>query len=83
MTSEVYQIKVGRCVPVVVQYITLCRKLEMCRVKNIQQYWLWSCGAIGRKLNYYLNLAFGPLRHTDVIASHLSFSFLTLTKYQK
>jgi len=51
-------------------------------VKNIQQSWVWSCGAIGRKLNYYPSLAFGPLRHSDVIASHLSFNPLTLTRFQ-
>jgi len=42
-----------------------------------------SCEAIGQKLNYYLSLTFGPLRHTDVIDSHLLFSPLTLMKYQK
>ena len=67
MTSEVFQTKVGRCVPVVVQtFCFIYRELERCRVKNVQQSWLWSCGAIGRKLHYYLSLAFGHLRHSDV-----------------
>ena len=52
-------------------------------MKNINRHRVWSCGAIGQKVNYYLSPVFGPLHHTDVIASHLLFSLLTVTKYQK
>jgi hypothetical protein len=83
MTSEVHQMKVGRCVLWWSKYITLHRQLERCHVKNINSHRAWSCGAIGQKLNYYLSSAFESLHHTDVIASHLLFSPLTLTKYQK
>jgi hypothetical protein len=41
---------------------------------------VWSCCS---KINYCLCLAFGSSRHSDVIASHLSFNPLTLTKCQK
>jgi hypothetical protein len=74
---------VGRCVPVVVQVHCLmqgvrevsCEKYTAVLGVVVRSYW--------SKLNYYLSLAFGPLRHSDVIASHLSFNPLTLTKYQK
>jgi hypothetical protein len=52
-------------------------------VNNINSHRVWSCGAIGQKLNYYLSPVFGPLHHADVIASYLLFSPLTLTKYKK
>jgi hypothetical protein len=73
----------GQCVPLWYKYITLYGGFERRHVKNIQQSWVWSREAIIRKLNYYLSLMLGPLRHTDVITSHLLFSPLTLTKYQK
>jgi hypothetical protein len=76
-------VKDGQCVPLWYKCINLYSGLERCRVKNIQQSWVWSCEAVSRKLNYYLSLTLGPLRHTDVIASHLLFSPLTPTKYQK
>jgi len=48
-SSEVYQMKVGRCVPVLVQIHYFILGVR-CRVKNIQQSWVWSCEAIGRNL---------------------------------
>jgi len=39
-------------------------------MKTLQQSWVWLCEAIGRNLNYYWSLTFGPMRHIDVIASH-------------
>jgi hypothetical protein len=75
--------EVGRCVPWWYKYITLYRELERCHVNNINSHRVWSCGAIGQNLNYYLSPAFGPLHYADVIASHLLFSPLTLTKYKK
>ena len=52
-------------------------------MNNINSHRVWSCGTVGQNLNYYLSPAFGPLHHADVIASHLLFSPLTLTKYKK
>ena len=82
MTSELYQMKDDRCVPVVVQLKYFMLGVERCRVKNIEQSCLWPCEAVGRKPDYYLSLTFGPMNHIDVIASHLLFSPLTQTKYQ-
>ena len=73
---------VDRCVPLWYNYITLLQGLERCRVKNIQQSWVWPCEAIGRKPNYDVSLTFGPMSHIDVIATHLLFSPLKRTKYQ-
>jgi len=48
MSSDVYHMIVGRCFPWCYKYITLYRELERCRVKNTQQSWVRTCGAIGR-----------------------------------
>jgi len=73
MTSELYQMKVGRYVPLWYNYITLYREW-----RGI----VWKYTAVlGVAPNYNLSLTFGPMRHIDVIASHLLFSPLTQTKY--
>jgi hypothetical protein len=83
MSSEVYQRRICQLVPMVMQIHYFvegireasCGKYTTVLSAVVLRYW--------SKINYYLSLAFGPSRHSDVIASHFSFNPSTLTRYQK